>query len=164
MKQIKNMVGIVAVTIFSLLGCKGKNGEERYTFSGTIVNAANQKLLLQEIPFGEKPIITLDSITLDEKGKYSFEFIAKQEGLYRIATEKEVEILLVNDFLINQDSCKSIPSSSILFGALIHSIATSTKLPNSLSSIFFEGIALICSAATSEEYLEMPVKNIIQQD
>jgi peroxiredoxin len=97
MMNIKNFVGIFAITIFSLFGCKGKNGEERYTISGTIANAENQKLLLQEIPFGEKPIITLDSITLDDKGKYSFEFIAKQEGLYRIATEKEVEILLVND-------------------------------------------------------------------
>jgi peroxiredoxin len=95
--NIKNIVGILAITIFSLFGCKGENGEERYTISGTIANAANQKLLLQEIPFGEKPIITIDSITLDDKGKYSFEFIAKQEGIYRIATEKEVEILIVND-------------------------------------------------------------------
>lgn len=97
MMNIKNIVGILAITIFSLFGCKGENGEERYTISGTIANAANQKLLLQEIPFGEKPIITIDSITLDDKGKYSFEFIAKQEGIYRIATEKEVEILIVND-------------------------------------------------------------------
>ena len=95
--NIKNIIGILAIAIISLAGCKSKNGAERYNITGTITNAANQKLLLQEIPFGEKSIITLDSITLDEKGKYSFDFIAKQEGLYRIATEKEMEIIFVND-------------------------------------------------------------------
>jgi len=95
--KIKNTIGILAIAIVSLAGCKGKNGAERYNITGAIANAANQKLLLQEIPFGEKSIITLDSITLDEKGKFSFDFIAKQEGLYRIATEKEMEIIFVND-------------------------------------------------------------------
>ncbi len=95
--KIKNLIGVIAIAACSFVGCQNKNGEARYNIAGTIQNAANQKLLLQEIPFGEKPIITLDSITLDEKGKYSFDFIAKQEGIYRIATEKEMEILFVND-------------------------------------------------------------------
>jgi len=95
--KIRSLIVLFAVAISSLMGCNSKNGEARYNIAGTIQNAANQKLLLQEIPFGEKPIVTLDSITLDEKGKYSFDFIAKQEGIYRIATEKEMEILFVND-------------------------------------------------------------------
>ena len=53
-----------------VLGCKEKNQEARYTVSGTIKNAANKPLLLQEIPYGGKPIITLDSLTLDANGKY----------------------------------------------------------------------------------------------
>jgi peroxiredoxin len=93
----RNLKAIIIIAACSLMGCKNKNEEARYNIAGTIQNAANQKLLLQEIPFGEKPIITLDSITLDEKGKYSFDFIAKQEGVYRIATDKEMEILFVND-------------------------------------------------------------------
>jgi peroxiredoxin len=93
----KSLIALFAIVISALMSCSSKNGEARYNIAGTIQNAANQKLLLQEIPFGEKPIITLDSITLDEKGKYSFDFIAKQEGIYRIATEKEMEILFVND-------------------------------------------------------------------
>jgi peroxiredoxin len=93
----KSLIALFAIVISALMSCSSKNGEARYNIAGTIQNAANQKLLLQEIPFGEKPIVTLDSITLDEKGKYSFDFIAKQEGIYRIATEKEMEILFVND-------------------------------------------------------------------
>ncbi len=95
--NLKSLAGIISIAVFTLIGCKGKNGESRFSVTGTIQNAASQKLLLQEVPFGGKPIITLDSVTLDEKGKYNFEFIAKQEGLYRIATEKDMEIIFIND-------------------------------------------------------------------
>lgn len=77
--------------------CGNKNQESRYNVAGTITHATAQKLLLQEIPYGGKPIITLDSISLKEDGKFSFDFIAKQEGIYRIATEKDLEILFIND-------------------------------------------------------------------
>ncbi len=95
--KINSIVLLVAFCILSLAGCKNKNGEARYTIAGTIQNASEQKLLLQEVPFGGKPIVTLDSVTLNKEGKYSFEFIAKQEGLYRLATEKEMEIIFIND-------------------------------------------------------------------
>lgn len=77
--------------------CGNKNQESRYNVAGTITHATAQKILLQEIPYGGKPIITLDSISLKEDGKFSFDFIAKQEGIYRIATEKDLEILFIND-------------------------------------------------------------------
>ena len=80
-----------------LISCGKKNQELRYNVAGTITNATAQKLLLQEVPYGGKPIITLDSISLKEDGKYSFDFIAKEEGIYRIATEKDLEILFIND-------------------------------------------------------------------
>jgi peroxiredoxin len=65
--------------------------------SGNIKNAENQQLLLQEVPYGGKPIITLDSITIDKEGNYEFQFIAKQEGIHRLATDKEFEIIFIND-------------------------------------------------------------------
>lgn len=95
--KLKSIVGLFAVAILTLVGCKGKNSEGRYSIAGTIQNAKSQKLLLQEIPYGGKPIITLDSLTLDEKGKYNFEFIAKEEGLYRLATDKDMEVIFIND-------------------------------------------------------------------
>jgi len=78
-------------------GCKNGSNEKNYTISGTILHAAKGKLLLQEVPYGGLPIITMDSTTLNEEGKFSFQFIAKQEGIYRIATENEMEILFIND-------------------------------------------------------------------
>jgi peroxiredoxin len=85
------------ITVFFLSSCDQKNKELRYNVAGTIKNATAEKLLLQEIPYGGKPIITLDSTSLKEDGKYSFDFIAKEEGIYRIATEKDLEILFIND-------------------------------------------------------------------
>jgi len=93
----KNIVAILVVMIVIVSGCKNSTGEKNYTISGTIQHAAKEKLLLQEVPYGGLPIITMDSITLNEEGKFSFQFIAKQEGIYRIATEKQMEILFIND-------------------------------------------------------------------
>lgn len=78
-------------------GCKNNESGGNYTVSGNIINAENQKLLLQEVPYGGKPIITLDSVTLDKEGRYNFQFIAKQEGIYRLGTEKDFEIIFIND-------------------------------------------------------------------
>ena len=90
----------VGILLFVLTGCKDKSQDIRYSVSGTIKNAANKPLLLQEIPYGGKPIITLDSITLDANGKYNFEFIAKQEGIYRLSSGEALEALdisFIND-------------------------------------------------------------------
>ena len=95
--NLKSVVGLIAVILITLTGCNGKKSEGRYSLAGTIQNAKGQKLLLQEIPYGGKPIITLDSLTLDENGKYNFDFIAKEEGLYRLATDKDMEVIFIND-------------------------------------------------------------------
>ena len=96
--MIKNVsIVLLSMLIFILTGCKNKNQDARYSVSGTIKNAANKQLLLQEIPYGGKPIVTLDSITLDSDGKYNFEFIAKQEGIYRLSSGDELDISFIND-------------------------------------------------------------------
>ena len=96
--MIKNVsIALFSMLFFILTGCKDKNQDARYSVSGTIKNAANKQLLLQEIPYGGKPIVTLDSITLDSDGKYNFEFIAKQEGIYRLSSGDELDISFIND-------------------------------------------------------------------
>jgi peroxiredoxin len=123
--MIKNIsILIFCVLLFILPGCKDKNQDIRYSISGTIKNAANKPLLLQEIPYGGKPIITLDSITLDANGKYNFEFIGKEEGIYRLSSGEELDISFINDeaqIQINADatnfasySVKGSPNSAAL--------------------------------------------------
>jgi peroxiredoxin len=123
--MIKNIsILIFCVLLFILPGCKDKNQDIRYSISGTIKNAANKPLLLQEIPYGGKPIITLDSITLDANGTYNFEFIGKEEGIYRLSSGEELDISFINDeaqIQINADatnfasySVKGSPNSAAL--------------------------------------------------
>ena len=95
--QINKLIPALLIVAISTMGCNNKSSEERYNVAGVIKNAASQKILLQEIPFGNKPIVTLDSASLDEKGNYSFDFIAKEQGIYRIANEKDMEIIFIND-------------------------------------------------------------------
>jgi peroxiredoxin len=90
-------IALLSTLLFFTQSCKEKNQEARYTIAGTIKNAANKPLLLQEVPYGGKPIITLDSLTLDANGKYSFEFIAKQEGIYRLSSGEDLDISFIND-------------------------------------------------------------------
>lgn len=88
--------GMLGCTLL-LAGCKTNESGGNYSVSGNIKNAENQKLLLQEVSYGGKPIITLDSITIDKTGNYEFKFIAKHEGIYRLTTDKEFEIIFIND-------------------------------------------------------------------
>jgi len=123
--MIKKMsIAFVGILLFVLTGCRDKNQEARYSVSGTIKNAANKPLLLQEIPYGGKPIITLDSITLDVNGKYNLEFIAKQEGIYRLSSGEALDVNFINDeeqIQINADAAnfanyavKGSPNSTAL--------------------------------------------------
>jgi thiol-disulfide isomerase/thioredoxin len=123
--MLKNIsIAIVSILLFTLPACKDKNQELRYSISGTIKNAANKPLLLQEIPYGGKPIITLDSIILDADGKYNFEFIAKQEGIYRLSSGDDLDVSFINDeeqIQINADAAnitnyavKGSPNSAAL--------------------------------------------------
>lgn len=123
----KTIVSILMLLIF--IGCGEKNSESTYHVAGTILNATNQKLLLQEIAYGGKPIITLDSITLKDDGKYSFDFIANQESIYRIGTEKDLEILFIND----EDQIQINADANNYKSYQINGSITSTKLLNFLT-------------------------------
>jgi peroxiredoxin len=95
--RIKIISTIILSGLLFCVGCKNKSNEITYSITGQIQHLGAVKLLLQEVPYGGKPIVTLDSVSLDKDGNYAFTFIAKQEGIYRLATEKDFEIIFVND-------------------------------------------------------------------
>ena len=99
--KTKNILFLLAICILCFWGCSQKNKEARYTISGSIQHSGNQKLILQELMLEGGASVTLDTITLKEDGKFSFSFLAKKEGLYRIAIQNEIdngfEILVIND-------------------------------------------------------------------
>ncbi|MCX6212570.1 MAG: TlpA disulfide reductase family protein [Bacteroidetes bacterium] len=95
--RIKILSAFILSSLLFCVGCKNKSSEITYSVTGQIQHAGAVKLLLQEVPYGGKPIVTLDSVSLDKDGNYAFTFIAKQEGIYRLATEKDFEVIFVND-------------------------------------------------------------------
>ena len=98
--------GILGCTLL-LAGCKTNESGGNFTVSGNIKNAENQKLLLQEVPYGGKAIITLDSITIDKEGNYEFNIFKRTDGIYIDFKQGEVKVKekISSDFIIqNLDS------------------------------------------------------------
>ncbi len=86
-------LGLTSIVLFSC--SEKKHGP--FVVSGKILNAPEQKIYLQEIPFaGEQPVV-LDSATLKTSGTFELRSHAKEEGLYRLQLEKGPAILVVND-------------------------------------------------------------------
>lgn len=119
---------IVLFAVVSFSSCKRNSNGSSHIVTGMILHAENQKILLQEVPYGGKPIITLDSATIGKDGRYKFEFIAKQEGIYKISNQKNLEIIFINDadnIQLNADTenyltytCKGSESTSEIFDLL----------------------------------------------
>lgn len=98
MQPVRTFLSLIAlIAVVSFNSCKSNSNGSSYMVTGIIKHAENQKLLLQEVPYGGKPIITLDSVTIGKDGKYKFEFIAKQEGIYKLSNQNNVEIIFIND-------------------------------------------------------------------
>jgi len=92
MKRILIVVAVLAI----MIACQQRK-YGAFTVSGKITNAPEQKIYLQEIPFGGENPVIVDSGTLKKGGTFELRSMAKEEGLYRLTLEKGGEILLVND-------------------------------------------------------------------
>ncbi|MBR2649547.1 MAG: AhpC/TSA family protein [Sediminibacterium sp.] len=68
-----------------------------FTVSGTVKNAPEPKLYLQELPFGGEQPIVIDSTAIGKDGKFTLKGIGKEEGLYRLVVANGPDMLLVND-------------------------------------------------------------------
>jgi len=64
---------------------KGKKDNEAATVSGNITNASGKKLVLQEVK--PQAMNNLDTVDLDEKGEYAFEFSPAVIGFYRLMVD-----------------------------------------------------------------------------
>jgi len=92
---MKKILWLCLSTVVLISCAEKKHGP--FVVSGRILNAPEQKIFLQEIPFaGEQPVV-LDSATLKKSGTFELRSHAKEEGLYRLQLEKGPAILVVND-------------------------------------------------------------------
>jgi len=68
-----------------------------FTVSGQFKNAGQLKIFLQELPFGGRQPITVDSVTLDKQGNFILRGVGKEESLYRITTDMGMDMVVIND-------------------------------------------------------------------
>ena len=91
---MKKLVFILScITFFS---CKNENVTGRFTITGDIKNADDQKIFLEEVHFSQSAPLVIDTSLL-EKGKVNLKGIGEEEGLYRIRLEKGPAYIFIHD-------------------------------------------------------------------
>jgi peroxiredoxin len=91
-------VFITVTCIAFLFSCKNHADKGKFTVSGEIKNAPNQKIYLEELYFSDQPPQVLDTEDL-KSGKFSVSAFAPEEGLYRLRLEngKQNGFIFIND-------------------------------------------------------------------
>jgi len=91
---MKKLVFILCCIAF--FSCKNENVTGRFTVTGDIKNAEDQKIFLEEVHFNQTAPVVIDTSIL-EKGKVSLKAISEEEGLYRIRLEKGPAFVFIHD-------------------------------------------------------------------
>lgn len=96
MKQMKKLFTIVFCMAI-LFACNNDNQKGKFTVSGEIRNAPDQKVYLEELYFSEKAPEILDTAEV-KNGKFTISALAPEQGLYRLRLEKtDAPFIFIND-------------------------------------------------------------------
>lgn len=93
---MKKFLIIIAVATF-FLSCNNGAQKGKFTVTGEIKNAPDQKIYLEELYFSQKDPAVLDTAAI-KNGKFTVATLAPEEGLYRLRLEKsEAAFIFIND-------------------------------------------------------------------
>jgi peroxiredoxin len=92
---MKTKIWIFIASILAISCSEKKYGA--FTVSGKFKNAGQLKIFLQELPFGGRQPITIDSATLDKQGNFVLRGVGKEESIYRITTDMGMDVVVIND-------------------------------------------------------------------
>lgn len=88
---------VAALCTVILLSCNTKSEQGKFTITGQIKNAPNQKIYLEELFFSEKDPEVLDTAEI-KNGQFTIAALAPEEGLYRLRLEKDSAFfIMIND-------------------------------------------------------------------
>lgn len=87
---------IALFALVALTSCREKRFGA-FIIAGKIEHSPNDKVFLEELPFGGEQPVVLDSTTLKANGNFELRALGKEEGLYLISIQNGPEVLLVND-------------------------------------------------------------------
>ena len=85
---------VAALCTVILLSCNNKSETGKFTVTGQIKNAPNQKVYLEELFFSEKDPEVLDTAEI-KNGQFTIAALAPEEGLYRLRLEKDSAFFIV---------------------------------------------------------------------
>ena len=96
MNRLKALL-LIALVSFGTYECNQKQEKGKFTISGEIKNAPDQKIYLEQLFFSQKNPEVLDTAEI-KNGKFSLSAVAPEEGLYRLRLEKvETGYIFIND-------------------------------------------------------------------
>jgi peroxiredoxin len=84
----------VAAWVVILLSCNNNSEQGKFTITGEIKNAPDQKIYLEELFFSDKDPEVLDTAEI-KNGHFSIAALAPEEGLYRLRMEKDSAFFIV---------------------------------------------------------------------
>jgi len=91
---MKRLLIIFSALVF--FSCKNESATGKFTVTGEIKNASDQKVFLEEVHFSQDPPVVIDTSLL-EKGKVNIKSITPEEGLFRIRLEDGPGYIFIND-------------------------------------------------------------------
>ena len=93
---MKLVFSIIAGSMM-LFACNNETQKGKFTVSGELKNAPDQKIYLEELYFSQKDPAVLDTATI-KNGKFSISALGPEQGLYRLRLEKdEAAFIFIND-------------------------------------------------------------------
>ena len=91
----KLLVGILMIA--GIISCNEKTEKGRFTVTGNVRNAENQKIYLEQLFFSQKDPEVIDTGEI-KNGKFTVSGISPEEGLYRLRFQKqETGYIFIND-------------------------------------------------------------------
>lgn len=91
----KLLVGILMIA--GTISCNEKTEKGKFTVTGDLKNAEDQKIFLEELYFSQKDPSVIDTGEI-KNGKFTVSGVAPEEGLYRLRFEKqETGYIFIND-------------------------------------------------------------------
>lgn len=91
----KLLVGILMIA--GVISCNEKTEKGKFTVTGDLKNAEDQKIFLEELYFSQKDPSVIDTGEI-KNGKFTVSGIAPEQGLYRLRFEKkETGYIFIND-------------------------------------------------------------------
>lgn len=117
------MKKVFYAAIIMLLAACQQSKIDKFTVTGELKGAEDQKVFLEQIPFNQQAPQVLDTVEMKD-GKFKVKANSQDEGLYRVRFEKNPGFLFINDK--EHISLEANVNDSTLKGTKINSPSTAS--------------------------------------